>query len=454
MDEKKQFYTDLRKLMIPIAFQNFMMTLVSATDALVLARVDQNSVAAVSLATEINFIMSLFIGTVVSGIAIMAAQYLGKGDRRTVKNLMGMAVRYNFAISLLFFLVAQFAPERLMMLYTSDSALIQIGAGYLKIAGWSYLLSALSQCYLCIMKISGGAGVSAMITTLTAVVDVVVDIVLVYGLFGVRRMGANGTAISTVVVCFIELLGVLIYSHQKDRFHPSFKNLCFFSKELETDFWKLSTPVLANHLVWGVGFSMNAAIIGHMGADAAAANSIASLIRNLFTCFIRGVGNGAGIMIGKSLGNNELELAKRNGVRLVKAAVVCGICSAAAISLLGPLVSRFFILNEIARRYLNQMIPVCAVYLIAKAINVTVVSNIFPAGGDTKYDAVSTAISSWLFSLPLGFLAAFVLELPVIVVYFIVSLDEIVKVPWLYPRFKKYYWLQNLTRDFQETENT
>ncbi len=446
MEQRKQFYRDLGKLMFPIAFQNLMMTLVSATDALVLARVDQNSVAAVSLATEINFVMNLFTGTVISGIAILASQYLGKGDKKTVKNLMAMALRMNVILSLLFFLGAFFAPKLLMSLYTSDQGLMEIGAGYLRIASWSYLLSAVAQAYLCIMKISGGATVCAVITTVTAVVDVAVDIYLVYG----AGMGVRGTAISTVAVCAVELLGAVFYSHRKGGIYPDIRAMGFFSKALEQDFWKITLPVLAATLIWGIGYSMSAAVMGHMGADAAAAFSIAALIRNLFTCFIQGMGSGAGVMVGRALGAGELERAKVYGGRLAKTAIACGVLSAALFWLIGPMLSRFFILNDTARLYLNQMLPVCAVYLVAQAITVTVICGVLPAGGDTRFDAEVTSVTMWLVSLPLGWLTAFVLHGPVIVVYVCLCMDEILKIFFVYPRFKKYQWLKNLTRELPE----
>ncbi len=444
MQEKQLFYRDLWKLMMPIAFQNLMMTLVSATDALVLARVDQYSVAAISLASEISFVMNLFLSSVVGGIAIMAAQYHGKGDRKTVQNLMGMALRYNLLISLVFFIGARFAPELLMGIYTNDAQLIGIGAGYLRIASWSYLLSAVSQCFICVMKISGGAGFSAGIATATAIVDVVVDIFLVYGL----KLGANGTAYSTVAVCLVEFVGVILYSYRKGRIHPGIKNLTYFSKELELDFCKLSLPVLAGGLVWGVGFSLSAAIMGHVSADASSAYAIAALVRKIFACFIRGLGNGAGIIVGRDLGSGDLELARRNGTRLAKASIWCGVFSGAVFCLLSPLVLRFFLLNEATRVYLSQMIPVCAIYLIAHSVSVTVICGVFPAGGDTAFDAIVTAITMWLVALPLGCLSAFVFRLPVIVTYVAVCLDELTKVLFVYPRFKKYLWLKDLTREF------
>ncbi len=444
MEEKKQFYKDLARLALPIAFQNLMMTLVSATDALVLARVDQYSVAAVSLATEIHFVMNLFLGTIVSGIGILAAQYLGKGDRKTVKNLMGMGLRMNLLVATVFFLAAFLAPEQLMGFYTPDPGLIQTGAGYLKIASWSYLMTAISQCYLSVMHISGGAAFSAIIATTTAVVDVVVDVILVYGL----DMGANGTAISTVAVCLVELLGVVAYSWGKGRIRPGMRNFLHFSRELESDFWKISWPMLANYLVWGLGFSLCAAIMGHMGADASSAYAIASLVRKIFTCFIRGLGNGAGVIVGKDLGSGDLARAKRNGTRLAISTIPCGIFSALLFCLLSPLVLKFFIMNETTQLYIRQMTPICAVYLLAQSVCVTIINGIISAGGDTKFDAQITAVTMWIITLPLGYLAAFVLELPVVVVYLTVCLDEMVKALFVFPRFQKYLWLKNLTRDF------
>ncbi len=444
MDERREFRRKLLRLMLPIAFQNLMMTLVSATDALVLARVDQYEMAAVSLATEISFVMNLFLGTVVGSTAILAAQYLGKGDRKTLQNLMGMALRYNIAISLIFFLSTQAAPELLMKLYTSDPGLIKTGAGYLKTAGWSYLLSAVSQCYLCVMKASGGATVSAVIAALTAVVDVTVDIYLVYGL----GLGAKGTAISTVAVCAVELLGVLIYSCKKEAIRPGFRDILCHRQELEADFRRISLPVLLGWIAWGLGYSLSAAVMGHVSADAASAYAVALLVQKIFTCFIRGLGNGAGIMVGQDLGSGDLALAKRNGSRLAKVSILCGIFSMVLLWCLGPVAFQFFILNDMTKEYLQQMLPICSVYLIAKSVSVVVICGVFPAGGDTKFDAQITAITMWLIALPLACLAAFVFHLPVIWVYLALCLDEFLKVLFAYPRFKKYYWLRNLTRDF------
>lgn len=444
MNERKQFFKNLWVLMLPIAFQNLMATLVSATDSLVLAVTDQYSVAAVSLAGEISFVMHLFFDTVIGSISIMTAQYMGKGDARTVKNLLSMSLRYNFVIAFVFFIGAYFFPELLMRIYTPDPNLIAIGAEYLRIVSWSFLLCSVSHCYLCTMKASGGAAAAAVIAVATAVVDLGVDIILVNWL----KIGAKGTAYSTLAVNVVEFLGVILYSHRKNRIHPDLESLRHSSPELSSDFRKLSLPVLISSLVWGIGYSLSAAVMGHVGTDTSSAYSIATLIRGIFTCFMRGLGAGAGIIVGKDLGSGNIELAKRDGARLSKASVICGALSGLLFFFLAPLISQFFVLNDAARAYLNQMIPICSVYLFGLSITTTTITNIFPAGGDTRFDAQLTAITMWLITLPLACLAAFVFKLPVIFTFIALSLDELVKILFIYPRYKKYLWLKDLTREF------
>ena len=445
--DTKDFYKKLMLLVVPIAFQNLMLALVGATDAFLLGMVDQNSMAAVSLATQIDFILNLFLMAVVTGTTALAAQYYGKGDIQTVQKLFCLAIRYAGLISFVFFLLAFCCPQQLMKIYTSDPELIEIGAGYLKIVSWSYLFSGITKCYLCMMKISERTVKCAVISVAAVIVDVVMDIFFIFGVWGFPKMGANGSAVSTVIVFALQLVWVIAESLKKGHLHPTWRGLIKILPWLEKDFWKIAVPSLINNLIWGVGFSLYSAIMGHLGSDATAANSIAAVMKELISCLCMGLGGGAEIIIGHALGQNQLERAKEYGAKLSRFAILCGVVSGVLLALLSPLLLEVVVLSAAAQRYLQQMLVICAVYLFAKSLNVTVVCGIFAAGGDIKYDAVSTAISMWLFSIPLGLLAAFVFKWPVIWVYLIVSADEIIKIPWMYPRYKKYIWLKNLTKE-------
>ena len=204
--EKKDFYKELFSLAIPIGMQNLLVALIGASDALMLGRLTQDAVSAVSLANQIAFIMSLFSGAVVGGGGALIAQYWGKGDWTMVKNLFCMLIKWAFGISFVFFALAMFAPELLMRIYTPDTALIKIGASYLRAVSLSYLFTGVTQCYYLIMKLEGKAPKSVLISVVTLITDVVLDFFLIYGFAGVPKLGANGSAYSTVVVELVALI--------------------------------------------------------------------------------------------------------------------------------------------------------------------------------------------------------------------------------------------------------
>ena len=445
--EKKDFYKELFSLAIPIGMQNLLVALIGASDALMLGRLTQDAVSAVSLANQIAFIMSLFSGAVVGGGGALITQYWGKGDWTMVKNLFCMLIKWAFGISFVFFALAMFAPELLMRIYTPDTALIKIGASYLRAVSLSYLFTGVTQCYYLIMKLEGKAPKSVLISVVTLITDVVLDFFLIYGFAGVPKLGANGSAYSTVVVELVALIWCIAESHRGESIRPDLQGFQWFSIDITKDLFKIALPMLGSSLAWGFGFSMHSLIMGHLGSDATAAASIASVAQELITCVCKGISVGAGIMVGKLLGQNLFDKAKEYGKKFCHISIWAGIVHMALLCILGPIVAEFFVLSETAKHYLVIMLVFSAFYVFAYSINTVIVCGIFPAGGDAGYDALSVFFASWCFALPLALLGTFVFHWPVIVVYILMCADEIVKIPWLYPRYKKYLWLNNLTRE-------
>lgn len=447
LSEKKEFYKELFSLAIPISLQNLLIALIGATDALMLGRLIQDAVAAVSLANQIVFIMNLFIGAVVGGGGVLIAQYWGTDDKVMVKNLFCMILKWAAGISFVFFALAILIPDLLMRIYTPEPALIEIGASYLRAVGVSYLFSGITQCYYLKMKIEGKASISVIISIVTLITDVVLDMFLIYGLAGVPRLGAVGSAYSTVFVELIGLIWCVAISCRKDSIRPDWQGIKWFSPAVTKDFVKLALPMLGSSLAWGLGFSMHSLIMGHLGSDATAAASITSVVQEIVTCVCKGISAGAGIIIGKLLGRNLFNKAKIYGRKLCHISFWAGGIHMALLCVLGPVLAYCFVLTETARSYLIMMLLFMALYVFAYSINTVIVCGIFPAGGDAKYDALSVFFASWCFSLPLALLGTFVFDWPVMVVYILMCADEIIKLPWLYPRYRKYLWVNNLTRE-------
>lgn len=444
--EKRIFYRKLWGLVFPIAIQNLMTALVSASDAFMLGFVSQTSLSAVSLATQIQFVHNLFMLALTIGATTLAAQYWGKVDTDSVEEILAIVLKISMAVSVVFFIAAMFFSGFLMRIFTNDIRLIQAGIPYLRIVSVSYLFMGFSQIYLCIMKNSGRTAKSTIYGSVAVVINIGFNVIFIFGLAGFPAMGIAGAALATTVSRALELLLTIYENMHRSLVCVRLKYIRNSSKKLKKDFWHYTTPVLGNELVWGCGFTMFSVIMGHLGSDAVAANSVANILKNIIACVCNGIGIGAGIIVGNELGKGEMERATEYGNRLFKLAVFAGAVSGLILLAVSP-VLRIFTgsLSAQAHSYLKNMMYICTYYMIGKSVNATVIAGVFCAGGDTKFGLKCDAVTMWVILIPIGMITAFVLKLPIMVVYFIISMDEIIKLPAVYRHYKKYNWVRNLT---------
>lgn len=444
--DKKEFYRNLTRLALPIALQSLMLASVAAGDALMLGKVAQDEMTAVSLATQIQFVQNMFLMAVTGAGAILGAQYWGKGDRRTLEDIFNLMLRFCGILSVIFFLACELAPGLLMHIFTHDAPLIAIGSSYLRIAGWSYLLTGISQCYLTIMKVSEHVKPGAIISSCAVVLNIVLNAVFIFGLLGAPRMEARGAALATTISRMIELALCIAVSLKASYIRPAFNRFLRISRQLRADFIRQCLPLMGGSLCWGVGFTSYTAIMGHMGTDAAAANSVAAVVRDLVCCMCNGIGSAAGIMVGNELGAGRLDMGKAYGKKLKNLSYVIGFLSTALVLAVTPFVVRMVILTEQARGYLTGMMVIMSFYMIGRCVNTVTINGVLDGGGDTLFDMYSLIVCMWLIAIPLALAGAFVLHWSPLAVYACTCLDEVGKIPWVMIRFRKYKWVQDLTR--------
>lgn len=445
--QKDPFYKELGALVLPITIQSFMLALVSATDAVMLGLIDQPSMASVSQAGQIQFFLNLLVMGFSIGIGIMAAQYWGKGDVASIESIAPSGLLIVLVIGGSMTMAALFFPGWLMSVLTNDPVLIPLGAGYLRMVAPSYLLCGISQMYFSLLKNTGHAAKSSAISSIAVVLNIILNGILIFGLLGLPKMGIEGAALATVLSRLVELALAWYANVREGHVQLRWKGVLEKpDKLLFGDFLRYTTPVIGASLVWGVAYMLYSIILGHMGGDAVAANSIVSIARNLISCVIRGIGAGAGIMVGNILGANQLDKAKHYGARLTKLAAVVGFVTGLCLIALSPLLLRMVDLTETAADYMKFMLVFCAINLCAQSINHVVLDGIFGAGGDAKFDMDTNIWDMWFICVPLGFAAAFWWKLPAPVVYCIVNMDEIIKLPAVFLHYRKYVWLRNITR--------
>ena len=444
--EGKAFYKSLLNVVGPIAVQNLISAAVNSADVVMLGFVGQTSIAAVSLASNVMFILLMIATGLSSGLVMLAAQYWGKKDYDSIRTLHGVALRISSVFGILFTVLALFFPEKLMKIFTSDSFLISEGVAYLKTISFSYFCFSISQIFQAGLKSIERVKIVTVITTTALSLNIFLNAVFIFGLFGAPKLGVMGVALATTISRFIELLFCTIYSYLQKDVKFRFSNIFRFNKYLSFDFVKFSLPALGNEFVWGTAFSMYSVILGHLGEEIVAANSVVNVLRNLCTVLCFGMAYGGAVVLGKSMGSGDMEVAERNAKRLLRSTVLTGLIGGLLLILLKPLLPFIADLSETAVHYRNVILYINAFSIFGAATNTVIICGIFRAGGDAKFGFVMDAIFMWLISLPLGFLAAFVLKLPPLWVYFILYLDEFEKMPAVVIRYFKKKWLRNITR--------
>ena len=412
-------------------------------------QISQDALSATSLAGQIQFVLNLIFLGLTLGTGLMTAQYWGKKDLHTVENILGFALKIAMLISMIFAVGACFFAPQLMRLFTKDSILISYGSDYLQIVGISYLFMGISQIYQAVIKGIGDVKKSTLISSTSLLLNILFNALLIFGWFGLPKLGVVGAALGTLFSRGIECIWCLLDSFF-GKIRIRWSSIRTKNKILIHDFWQYTLPITLNGLSWGSAFATYSIILGHLGSDMVAANSITTVARNFAMVGCNGLASGAGIYLGALLGKNELEKAGKDGKCIMKLTVVLGLLGGFLIVLPSPILLHLVELTTIAKNDLRTMLFINAAYVLTKALNTMLNNGIFCTGGDTRFGLICDTIDMWCFSVPLGFICAFLLKLPPMTVYFILCLDELAKLPFAYHHFKTNKWVKNITRETEE----
>ena len=445
--ENRYFYRRIFKLVLPIVVQNLLSAAVSSADVVMLNYVGQSSISAVSLASQYASVLFMVLYGLGTGATMLCAQYYGKGDMRAIQAVEGIVMRFNLGISLIFGIMALTIPEQMMHIFTNDSELISIGASYLRCVSVCYVCWGIIESYLSVLRSIGRVTISTVMNVLAFSLNIVLNAVFIFGLFGAPKMGAMGVAIATSVSRFVELLACMVVSALSKDIKLDFRYMFIRNKQLFSDFVRLALPAVGNDVSWSVAFSLYSVILGHLGSDAVAANSFVVVVRNFGTILCFGVASAGGILLGNVLGENKLEEARKEAREVVRLTVFTGAVGGLIVLAIMPFVLKYADLSEQALHYLKYMLLINVYYIMGTAVNTTMIAGIFRAGGDSRFGLICDTIDMWCYAVPVGFLAAFVFKLPVMVVYFLLCTDEFVKWPWVIRRYRSGKWIRNITRD-------
>lgn len=445
---RNPFYGQIIRLVIPVVIQNLLSAAVSSADVVMLNYVSQDAISAVSLASQYANVLFMIYYGLGTGATMLCAQYYGKKDYMAIRAVEGIALRFSLIVSAVFAALALCVPEQMMRLFTNERRLIELGADYLRYMSVAYLCWSVIEVYLSVLRSMERVTICMVLNMVAFGLNVLLNAVFIFGLFGAPKMGVSGVALATAISRVVELLGCIVVSICSKEVKLDLRYLFIRNKPLLSDFVKLALPALGNDVVWGVGFSMYSVILGHLGSDAVAANSLVTVVRQFGTVLCYGMASAGGILLGKLIGERQPEeLIRRDASLLIRLTIACGVLGGLLVLAATPFVLRYATLSETAMGYLKTMLLINTYYITGTALNTTMICGIFRSGGDSKFGFYCDLIDMWAYAVPLGFFSAFVLKLPVRWVYFLLMTDEFVKWPFVIRHYKKGQWLRNITRD-------
>ena len=452
--DRKQFLLYALKLAFPIMIQNLISTLVNSADTIMLGYVSQTAMAASSLANQYTFVLFCVYYGLGIGTSVLCAQYFGKGDKQTVERIIGLAARVAILISLLFFAFSFFAPEAIMKIFSDSPQTIKEGAAYLKVLSFSFVFMGFSQVFVSALRSVGKIVFPSALYVVSLLVNVLMNAAFIFGLFGLPRLGVVGVALGTVSARAVEVILCFAYSAAGKDIKFRLKNLFRRSGVLFKDFLKISAPSVVNDLMWGMAATTCTAILGHIGDDMVAANAVAVMVVNMGAIVCRGFSNATTIIVSQTLGENRMEDTKVYAKRILWLTVIVSLLGCCVILAIRPFMVQFYRdkLTETAIYYLGIIMIMTTWRLVGEGINTCLICGCFRGGGDAKFGMVVDTVFMWGVSVPLMAIAAYVLKLPPVWVYFVMTLDEFEKMPVVFAHYFKFKWMKNITRDQKELE--
>ena len=352
------FYRTLLTIAVPIVLQNIVVFLTQMLDTVMLGELGDVAMTASSLANQPFFIFNMLTFGLGSGAAVITAQYWGKREIEPIKKIITFIVLLTTAAGLLLTVVSLCIPQALVGIFSPDPDVIQAGADYMRIMCLCYPFFGFASSVYTTMRSVESVKVATVSNIVALVVNGSLNYILIFGKFGAPALGVRGAAIATLSARLAEFLIAAGYLFFFDRkLHIRFSGFFRFDKLLIRDLFTVSTPVMLNEVMWALGTSMQARLLGQLGTEVVAANSIVSVVQQLTTVMVFGVANGAAVMIGKAIGEGSMTEARNRGFTFKWLSVIIGVLVSVFILLLRDVAVNFYNVSPEAKELAHSMIP-------------------------------------------------------------------------------------------------
>ncbi|WP_313340259.1 MATE family efflux transporter [Sedimentibacter sp.] len=443
----KIFLKTMLAIALPIALQNLITSSVNMVDTLMISSLGQTSIAAVGLANQFFFFYVLIVFGINSGSSIFIAQYWGKEDIPSIRKVLGLAVSLSALLGTVFTVTAVLFPQFIMRILIDEPEVIRLGSNYLRIVALSYIPTALTFAFSIALRTTGKPKIPMKISAISFITNTTLNYILIFGKLGIPAMGVKGAALATVIARFIEL-GVTLYAvYSKDGvLAASMKELFSWNKEFFNKYIKTTYPVILAEGAWSLGQVMYSIAYAKLGEEATAAIQITNTIQNVFFVLVRGLANSCTVMIGSKIGSGDEEEAYGYAKNFMTLAMLLGLVLGIIQALTPNLTLKLFSgLDQNLYNTSRNLLIVMGLTFFIRVLGATGIVGVLRGGGDTTYAMILDAGTVWVVGVPIAFIGALLLDIPVYLIYAIVTIEELIKIILIIPRIISKKWIKNIT---------
>lgn len=425
--------------------QNFIASSLNMFDTLMIGQLGENEVAAVGVANQVFFLFNLVANGAAAGCSIFLSQFWGGGDRRSVHKVVGLGLMMNLCIGLLFTGAACAFPGPIIGLFSDDQAVISLGIEYLLLAALSYAFTSVSFLLAGAMRSVGKAWPPMIISAGAVLVNIALNQVFIFGELGAPAMGVRGAALATLIARVVEMALMLVFCFlPSSPLRGRLREYISFTPAFTGKVLLKTLPILLNESCWAVGTMLYVRAYGHIGTHAIAASQICNTVQNLFMVACFSLASSSLVMIGNQIGAGRREQAVIYSRRFSKLALLVGLILGIAVALSAPAILTLFKVSEQAARAAVAMLRIFSLIAPIRVLNVVLIVGVFRGGGDAGFSLAAEGITMWTIGVPLAFLGAVTLRLPVEQVVLLITLEEIVKCVIALFRLRSNRWLHEV----------
>ena len=400
----------------------------------------KNAIAAVEVGGKPGFVFAFVSGAVATVTSIMVSQYMGKDDKQKINVSMSINLLVMLFIALSTSFACFFGPKALAGIFTNDSSVVSLAENYIRLVGFIFPMSGIASILAVQIRCRDHSDYPLYVSAVAAIVNTILNYLLIFGNFGLPKMGVVGAALASVISQVVNLLLMIYFFRKTCTFRFS---ISMSSSEI-LQYATMLLPIVLNEFLWTVGQNVNTYIYGHMGTNELAGMSLTGPIQGLFIGALSGLAQAAGILIGKRLGEQEYDKAYSESKRLCIYGFVGSITLSIVLILLRGVYASLYNVESDVRLIGANLLFDFDILAPIKVQNMILGGGIIRSGGRTKYIMIIDMLGTWLIGVPLGLYAGLVLKLPIVWTYFILSQEELFRFIITVFMFRSRKWMNTI----------